>query len=123
MILKIGNDIIETERIKRMFTKFPERFKNKVFTQSEIEYCEGKGASKYQSYSARFAAKEAIFKAISSCLENKYYINWKDIEILNDKSGRPYVTLNNIPQVESIDVSISHIKEYAIATAIVTIAD
>jgi len=123
MILKIGNDIIETERIQKICTKFPDRFKNRVFTQREIEYCESKGASKYQSYSARFAAKEAVYKAISGCLDNKFDISWRDIEILNDKYGRPYAVLNNnISQVESIDVSLSHIKEYAIATAIVTLA-
>lgn len=119
MKLKVGNDIIETERIKRLYEKYADNFKNKVYTSKEIEYCESKKLNKFQSYAGRFAAKEAVFKAISQGFSNKYQINWKDIEILNDVSGRPYVNLNNINFVEGIDISISHIKDYAIATVIV----
>ncbi len=119
MNLKVGNDIIETERIKRLYEKYADNFKNKVYTSKEIEYCESKKSNKFQSYAGRFAAKEAVFKAISQGFSNKYQINWKDIEILNDDSGRPYVNLNNINFVECIDISISHIKDYAIATVIV----
>lgn len=119
MKLKVGNDIIETERIKRLYEKYADNFKNKVYTSKEIEYCESKKSNKFQSYAGRFAAKEAVFKAISQGFSNKYQINWKDIEILNDVSGRPYVNLNNINFVEGIDISISHIKDYAIATVIV----
>lgn len=123
MNFKIGNDIIETERIQKLFYKFPNKFKNRVFTDNEIDYCESKGSNKYLSYAARYAAKEAIFKAISSNLNNKFEISWKDIEILNDDTGRPYTRLQNINFIESIDVSLSHIKEYAIATALVVISD
>lgn len=119
MNLKVGNDIIETERIKRLYEKYADNFKNNVYTSKEIEYCESKKSNKFQSYAGRFAAKEAVFKAISQGFSNKYQINWKDIEILNDDSGRPYVNLNNINFVECIDISISHIKDYAIATMIV----
>ena len=119
MKLKVGNDIIETERIKRLYEKYADNFKNKVYTSKEIEYCESKKSNKFQSYAGRFAAKEAVFKAISQGFSNKYQINWKDIEILNDVSGRPYVNLNNINFVDGIDISISHIKDYAIATVIV----
>lgn len=121
MKLKVGNDIIETERIKRLYEKYSNKFINKVYTKSEIKYCEKKGINKYQSYAARFAAKEAVFKAISYRLDNKYTVNWKDIEIINNCKGRPHVNLNNIDFVDDIDISISHIKEFAIATAIVTI--
>ena len=121
MNLKIGNDIIETERIRKILQKYPDRFKRRVFTEKEVIYCESKGSNKYQSYAARFAAKEALFKAISEILPSKYYINWTDIEILNNESGRPYATIKNADRVESIDISISHVKEYAMATALVTI--
>ena len=121
MNLKIGNDIIETERIKKILQKYTDRFRRRVFTEKEVVYCESKKNNRYQSYAARFAAKEAIFKAISDILPNKFYINWTDIEILNNENGRPYVTIDNADRVESIDISISHVKEYAIATAIVTI--
>lgn len=121
MIFKIGNDIIETERIKTLFYKYPNRFKNRVFTNNEIDYCESKGNNKYLCYAARFAAKEAVFKAVSSKINNKFDISWKDIEILNDENGRPYTKLKNMDFVESIDISLSHVKDYAIATALVVI--
>ena len=123
MNLKIGNDIIETERIRKIIQKFPNRFKRRVFTEKEINYCENKGENKYQSYAARFAAEEAVFKAISEKLENKFSIKWKDIEILNDNSGRPYACVKNANYIESIDISISHVKEYATATALVIITN
>jgi len=123
MNLKIGNDIIETGRIKKILLKYPEKFKRRVFTDKEIEYCESKGENKYQSYAARFAAKEAVFKAISELLENKYYIQWTDIEVLNNEAGRPFARVKNVNRIESIDISISHVKEYAIATALVTITN
>lgn len=123
MNLKIGNDIIETERIKKILLKYPEKFKRRVFTDKEIKYCESKGKSKYQSYAARFAAKEAVFKAISELLTNKYYIQWTDIEVLNNEAGRPFAMVRNVNRIESIDISISHVKEYAMATALVTITN
>lgn len=119
MNLKIGNDIIETERVRRIFEKYPEKFKNRVFTQSEIQYCDGKGACKYQSYAARFAAKEAVFKAISDILPNKYSVEWTDIEIINNEQGKPFVNLHNVSGIDSIEISLSHVKEYAMATALV----
>ena len=76
---------------------------------------------KYQHYAARFSAKEAVFKAVSDELENKFQINWKDIEILNDEKGRPYVNIlnNKIQNIGDIDISLSHCKEYAIANVVV----
>ena len=67
-----GTDIIEIERIKQSIEdkKTGEAFKRRVYTQNEIDYCESKGAQKYQHYAARFAAKEAVFKAISEKIEN-----------------------------------------------------
>ena len=90
---------------------------NKVFTDKEIEYCESKNIQKYQHYAARFAAKEAGFKAISGLLKDKYEISWKDIEVVNDAQGRPRLNLYgvNTENIESIDISLSHCKEYAVA--------
>lgn len=114
---RIGTDIIEVARIEEAMQDA--KFAEKVFTAREIEYCESKNKSKYQSYAARFAGKEAIFKAISTYLDNKYDIDWKNVEILDDKNGRPYVNIVNfkLDNVE-IDVSLSHVKDTAIATAI-----
>ena len=119
--IKIGNDIIETKRIKRLYSKFGKRFVEKIFTTKEIEYCESKGEGRIYSYAARFAGKAAIFKAISELLDNKYDIGWKDIEILNDESGKPHADVKGINY--SIDISLSHEKDYAIATALVVIND
>lgn len=122
MKIKCGTDIIEVSRIKESIEKLGEKFLNKIYTKKEIEYCLSKNNMKYQHFAARFAAKEAIFKAISSLLKNKYEITWTDVEVLNDENGRPYVHfLNNNYNTEQIDISISHLKEYAIATCIVEI--
>ena len=121
MEIKCGTDIIEIDRIKKVIEdKTGDAFLKRIFTQKEIEYCESKKTQKYQHYAARFAGKEAIFKAISSSLDNKYDIEWKQMEIINDKTGRPCVNImHNIKnKIESIDISLSHCKEYAIANVI-----
>lgn len=120
MKVKCGTDIIEIERIKESVESLDGKFTKRVFTENEIKYCESKKAQKYQHYAARFAAKEAIFKAISDVIEDKYSICWKDIEILNDKTGRPDVKVIGVDlkEIENIDLSMSHCKLYATATAV-----
>lgn len=121
MKISCGTDIIEIERIKDSIEETNNKFLNRVYTKKEIEYCESKKAQRYQHYAARFAAKEAVFKAISIKLEDKYSICWKDIEIINDSQGRPSITLQgNIQKnIEQIDISLSHCKEYATANVVV----
>lgn len=123
MNIQCGTDIIEVERIKDAIEKFESKFKTEVFTDNEISYCDSRGIMQYQHYAARYAAKEAVFKSISTLLEKKYDITWKDIEILNNENGRPYVNLNKSKIVDEIeiDISLSHIKEYAIANCVVKI--
>ena len=125
MQIKTGIDIIEVERIKNSIDELGDAFLNRVFTENEIKYCESKNRNKYQHYAARFAAKEATFKAISKSLNGKYDIDWKDIEVENDENGRPSINLKSdkiIDKIEDIDISISHCKEYATAMVIVTIS-
>ncbi len=114
-----GTDIIEIERIKKSIEdeKMGKAFIERVYTKKEIEYCESKKTQKYQHYAARFAAKEAAFKAISEQLEDKYAITWKNIEVVNNKQGRPELNLIGIDlnEIEDIDLSISHCKQYAVA--------
>ena len=121
MKVKCGTDIIEIDRIKESIETLGEKFLKKVFTEKEIKYCESKKAQKYQHYAARFAAKEAIFKAISECLTDKYALGWCDYEVLNDEKGKPNVKITgiNLESIENIDLSISHCKQYAVATAVV----
>lgn len=121
MKIRTGIDMIEIERIKQSIEDTEGKFCERVYTEKEIEYCESKKAQKYQHYAARFAAKEAFFKAVSPLLENKYDIGWKDMEVLNAENGRPYVHIltEKLSNIENIDISISHCKAYAIANVIV----
>ena len=118
MEIKFGIDIIEIDRIKDSIENLGDKFINNIYTEEEIKYCEGKKNQKYQHYAARFAAKEAAFKAISQFLENKYELSWKDYEVITDKNGKPTLNLKliKLKDVISIDLSISHCKQYAIAS-------
>lgn len=121
MKIKCGTDIIEIDRIKESIETLGKKFLKKVYTDNEIQYCESKKAQKYQHYAARFAAKEAAFKAISECLTDKFALGWTDYEILNDETGKPNLKITGIDlsNIENIDLSISHCKQYAVATAVV----
>ena len=121
MKIKCGTDIVEIDRIKDSIEKLGDKFLNKVYTEQEIKYCESKGKQKYQHYAARFAVKEAAFKAVSESLDDKYSVCWKDFETINDKNGRPSINILNIntKQIENIDISISHCKQYATANVVI----
>ena len=120
MNIKTGIDIIEIERVKQSIEETNGKFCERVYTEKEIQYCESKKTQRYQHYAARFAAKEAVLKAISQALKSKYDIEWKQIEILNDENGRPYVNLlKEGIEIDSIDISISHSKTSAIASVVV----
>ena len=117
MKVSCGTDIIEIKRIKSSIENIGDKFLQKIYTDEEIRYCESKKNMKFQHYAARFAAKEAIFKALSNRILENY--DWKDFEILNDESGKPNVNVKiSISNLEDIDISISHCKEYAVATTI-----
>ena len=121
MKITCGTDIIEIERVKESIENVGTKFIERVYTEKEIEYCESRKRQKYQHYAGRFAAKEAAFKAISKILDDKYSVCWKDFETINDGQGSPSIILHNIntEKIESIDVSISHCKEYAIANVVI----
>lgn len=121
MKVNCGIDIIEVNRIQDSIENLGDKFLNKIFTPLEIEYCNSKKQMKYQHFAARFAAKEAIFKAMSNLLEDKYEITWTDVEILNNEMGKPVVHFinKNYPAIEQIDISLSHLKDYAVANCII----
>lgn len=124
MDILTGTDIIEIHRIKDSIEQYGESFLNKIYTKNEIEYCESKKSAKYQHYAARFAAKEAIFKAISKLLTNKFEVNWKNAEIINSEDGKPvvkFIDTNVQEKIQSMDISISHCKEYAIANIVIVV--
>ena len=121
MKILTGTDIIEIYRIRESIEDLGENFINKIYTKKEIEYCESKKKAKYQHYAARFAAKEAIFKAVSKLLSDKYEISWQNAEVINLEDGKPVVNFINTninEKIEDIDISISHSKEYAVATVV-----
>ena len=122
MIIGIGTDIIEIERVRHAVSH--EHFKNRVFTVNEQDYCESRGAQSVASYAARFAAKEAFFKALGTGI----FTSLNEVEILNDAAGKPEIFLYGDVKsfaeelnVRKIFVSLSHCKNYA--TAFVTLSD
>lgn len=118
MKILTGTDIIEISRIKKSIEDLGDNFINKIYTTEEIRYCESKKEAKYQHYAARFASKEAIFKAISELLNDKYDVSWNELEVLKREDGKPIVNIKKkeiYEKIESIDISISHCKEYATA--------
>ena len=120
-----GTDIIEISRIQKSIEKSGQRFLEVVYTPAEIEYCESKKQAKYCHYAGRFAAKEAIYKAISSLLKDRLGIAWKNAQVINDQNGNPKVEFIGIeiPQIKNIDISISHCKEYAVANVVITVEE
>ena len=121
MKVTCGTDIIEISRIRESIEDLGEHFLKRVFTDKEIEFCESKKNQKYEHYAARFAAKEAAFKAISWKIDDKYSVSWKDFEVENDKNGRPILNIYKIDleDVENIDISLSHCKNYAVANVVI----
>ena len=121
-MFRCGTDIIEISRIKKAI-ETNDKFKERIFTDSEILYSESKKTSKYETYAARFAAKEAVFKAISEKVDSKE-IMWKSIEVINDNCGKPFVKLHiDVQGLNYIDISLSHCKEYAVANVIAEFKD
>ncbi|SJZ34485.1 holo-ACP synthase [Selenihalanaerobacter shriftii] len=120
MIYGIGVDIVEVKRIEQSLKKHDERFKEKIFTDGEVDYCL-KSNNAAIHFAARFAAKEAIVKALGTGLRN---MKWTDIEIIKDELGKPEVKLHDkakkIAQslgIKKLLISLSHTDEYAVAQA------
>ena len=107
--MEIGIDIEEIDRIQRAHKKWGERFLERVYTKKEVEYCFIK-QNPYPSLCGRFCAKEAVIKVTSDSL------SFKEIEIINDKKGKPVVFING--KKSDIKISLSHSKKYAAAVAV-----
>lgn len=115
----IGIDIVEIKRIQNFFSEHS-KFLRRIYTEKEVAYCQQMRRNPYQHFAARFATKEAVFKALGTGWRGK--MKWTDIEVLNDKLGKPYLNLYGAVKeaadkknVNDIAVSLSHCKEYAIA--------
>ena len=115
MIIGTGVDITEVRRLRQAVEKWGRGFLNRVFTPEELDTAKTRG-SLYQYLAGRFAAKEAVFKALGDAK-----LNWRDIQILNDEEGKPHCRILNNNRAKKMDVhvSISHVKSYAVASAII----
>lgn len=120
MILGIGIDIIEIERIKESVDRFGDAFLNKIFTQTELDYSLSK-KNKYQHLAARFAAKEAIAKALHSLGDEGF--EWKNAEVYNEANGLPKVKLFGklkelVGEGNELKITMSHSHHYVTCFAI-----
>ena len=127
MILGIGMDVCKISRVEATLHKFGDRFKKRCFTFNEINKCERVNKSS-DCYAKRFASKEAVSKALGTGFSKGVY--WKDIEIINMKSGKPKVVLNGnakkilidmIPENKDYSISITITDEAGLAQALVII--
>ena len=117
-----GIDLVDFERIEQMLERHEDRFLDRVFTSAEQAYANSNRDST-QTLAGRFAAKEAILKLMGTGWRGK--IAWTDIEVLNNPSGQPEVTVRGEVEkiarrlgVKQISVSITHTANFAIASAV-----
>jgi holo-[acyl-carrier protein] synthase len=124
-IVGTGVDIIEVARIERALTRpvTGTRFRQRVFTQSEIAYCDSRGRAGYQSYGARFAAKEAVMKAMGTGWNR--HAGWNDIEVVRRRGRPPAILLHGKAAefarqcgIERFQLSLSHTATLAVAYVI-----
>jgi holo-[acyl-carrier protein] synthase len=113
----LGIDIIEVSRIKGIMEKYGDKFFQRILTENEIAYCK-KFTNPEVHFAGRFASKEAYSKAIGTGISKDF--GWKDIEILNDERGKPYI--NHTRETEfsgfKFEISISHTKDYGCAVVV-----
>ncbi|MCK4810268.1 MAG: holo-ACP synthase [Candidatus Omnitrophica bacterium] len=112
MVVGIGVDMVKIEKMKQVIDRWGRSFIDKIFNSEELEMIH-ESRIYYQRLAARFAAKEAVIKAISK----RHPLALKDILILNRENGAPYCKLKKNINLEIL-LSITHIKDYAVATAV-----
>jgi holo-[acyl-carrier protein] synthase len=122
MILGIGTDLAEVERIRHSIAQFGDRFLRRIYTEKERAYASSK-ANAAERFAARFAAKEAGMKAIGTGWRRG--VGWRDFEVVNERSGRPTLTLNGVARqiadelgVGRISISLTHTQQMAFAIVI-----
>lgn len=122
MIIGIGIDLIEVSRIESALSRWGERFEGRVFTEKEMLYCNSK-KDRSQRLACRFAAKEALFKALGTGWRNG--TEWKEIEVVNDELGKPTIRLSGKTEelsqqigVKNILLSITSTENYGVAQVV-----
>ena len=118
MVKGVGIDIIEVARIKGIMEKYGDKFFQRILTDKEIAYCKSYNANPEVHFAGRFASKEAYSKSIGTGISKNF--GWKDIEILNDSLGKPYIHHINESDYTKyrFEISISHTKDYASAVVV-----
>ncbi|MFQ5817903.1 MAG: holo-ACP synthase [Terriglobia bacterium] len=122
MIVGTGVDIVEPGRVEEVVRRRGRRFLERVFTPAERAYCE-RHRNKWERYAARFAAKEAAFKALGTGWRGG--VRWRDVEVTNQRSGRPTLTLSGqagklaqAAGVRHISLSLTHTPKFVLAQVI-----
>jgi holo-[acyl-carrier protein] synthase len=123
VIVGTGVDLAEVPRIRAAIERFGERFINRIYTPREIAYVERRGASRFQRYAARFAAKEAGMKAVGTGW--RHGIGWQDFEVANLPSGKPTLLFHGVAAsfaeklgVRTVSLSLTHTDETGMAIVI-----
>jgi holo-[acyl-carrier protein] synthase len=125
MVLSVGVDMVEVERIQKALedSRIGKRFRERVFTAKEIQYCESKRRGRYESYAGRFAAKEAVMKALGRGWGSK--VGWLDIEVARAHSGKPEIVLHDKTArlaeqlgIRRWSLSITHTRQHGLAFVI-----
>ena len=126
-IFGIGIDVIEIERIEAAIEEFGDHFLARIFTEGEREYC-GKQSRPVIHYAARWAAKEAVSKALGTGIGKD--LHWTDVEVLRRASGEPQISLSGVAKgfaerngVIEIKISLTHAKHYAAANAVALVGE
>lgn len=122
-IIGHGIDLVDTDRVARLLEEHGERFLARCYTEAERAYCDENGSRRIEHFAGRFAAKEAILKALGTGWAGG--IAWTDAEVVREPNGRPTVALHGVAAVTAADLgitqwwlSLSHIRGHAVASAI-----
>jgi len=120
MIQGIGVDVVDVERMKSILAEQGKTFIDRVFTETEVAYCEAK-QNPEQHFAARFAAKEAVSKAMQTGWSGMF--RWKDVEVVNEPSGAPKILLYNAVarslEKSTVHLSLSHTETTVVAFAVI----
>ena len=118
-VFSVGVDLVEIQRIEEVIRRYGERFLQRIYTAREVEYCRRKPDA--SSFAARFAAKEAVAKALGVGIAQG--VRWTDVEVRNDSHGKPYLTLHGraaeLLRGKKLHLSLSHSRTHAIAMVVV----
>lgn len=122
-MLAVGVDLIEVERIEASILRYGNRFLSRIFTIDELAYCKGQP----HQLAARFAAKEAVSKALGVGIQHADGVGWHEIEVVSDERGKPMAQLTGRAArraqaigIHELAVSLSHTREHAMAMVVAT---